>query len=328
LLLDALEPLLCVDDLRAGYRVGSSVVSVLRAVSFEIQPGQVVALLGESGGGKSTAILAMLGLLPHGSALEGSARFQGLELIGAPEETLQKIRGACISYIPQEPLLSLNPVIRAIDQVAMVARAHERIGIRESRQRARVALQQAGLDESQLHNSYAHQLSGGQRQRVVIAQAIVNRPSLVIADEPAGALDAPSAQEILSLLRGLVQKMGASLLLITHDPCAASYIADRVMVMYAGRIVEQGPANDILRSPLHPYTRGLLRSVLNPPGASSSDRHVAAIEGSPPDFRQLPNGCTFHPRCPDRMLICADTAPPLTSLASHQTCCFLYDQPR
>lgn len=326
--LDASEALLCVDDLSVSYRDGARVLAVLREVSFELQSGQVVALLGESGGGKSTAILAMLGLLPAGSVIHGSVRFRGLELMGAPEETLRQIRGASISYVPQEPLLSLNPVLRVIDQVAMVARAHERIGIRESRRRARVALRQAGLDESQLHNSYAHQLSGGQRQRAVIAQAIVNCPSLVIADEPASALDAPSAQEILSLLRGLVQRMGASLLLITHDPCAASYIADRVMVMYAGRIVEQGPANEILQSPLHPYTRGLLRSVLNPPAASSPDRHVTAIEGWPPDFRQLPTGCTFHPRCPDRMLICAETEPPLFSLASHRTRCFLYDQPR
>jgi oligopeptide/dipeptide ABC transporter ATP-binding protein len=287
-------------------------------------------LLGESGGGKTTAILAMLGLLPPGSVLEGSFRFRGLELIGAPEETLRGIRGASISYIPQEPLLSLNPVIRVIDQVALVVRAHERLSAVECRLRARVALEQTGLDGSHLHNSYAHQLSGGQRQRVVIAQAIVNHPSLVIADEPTGSLDAPSAREILSLLLGFVRQMGASLLLITHDPSVAGYIADRVMVMYAGRIVEEGPTSQILRSPLHPYTRGLLRCVLDPPkaNASSRDRRVTAIQGSPPDFRQLPSGCAFHPRCPDRMLSCAEAEPAAVWSGSRQVSCLLYGLPR
>jgi peptide/nickel transport system ATP-binding protein len=295
-----------------------------------IQPGQVVGLLGESGGGKTTAILAMLGLLPAGAVAEGSALFRGVELIGAPEDTMRAIRGARISCIPQEPRLSLNPVIRVIDQVAMVVQAHERLSARGRRDRARTALEQAGLHGSELHNSYAHQLSGGQRQRVLIAQAIVCRPSLLIADEPTGSLDAPSAREILSLLRGLVKRMDASLLLITHDPSVAGYIADRVMVMYAGRIVEDGPAKEVLQAPMHPYTQGLLRCLLDPRKAlaRSRDRRVAAIDGAPPDFHHLPPGCSFQPRCPDRMPACVESEPPPAWSASRQTRCFLYGPPR
>lgn len=326
----AAETLLSVDGLSASYPLSACYLTVVRELGFEIQPGQIVGLLGESGGGKTTAILAMLGLLPEGALVQGSVRFQGVELIGAPEATMHTIRGARISCIPQEPLLSLNPVIRVIDQVALVLQAHGRLGAAECRSRARAALEQAGLEGSQLHNSYPHQLSGGQRQRVLIALAIVCRPSLLIADEPTGSLDAPSALEILSLLRGLVQQMSASLLLITHDPSVAACIADRVMVMYAGRIVEQGPANEVLRSPSHPYTRGLLRSVLSPPedSASPRDRHVIAIEGAPPDFHQLPPGCAFQPRCPDRMPICAAAQPPPVWSGSTQVRCILYGQPR
>ncbi len=322
----ASETLLSVNDLSAGYWVSGRVVPVVQAMSFVIRSGQIIGLLGESGGGKTTAILAMLGLLPGGATVEGSTRFQGLELIGAPEKTLRAIRGARISYIPQEPGLSLNPVMRVIHQVTRVIKAHARINAAECRNRARAALQEAGLEESRLQESYPHQLSGGQRQRVLIAQAIANRPSLIIADEPTGSLDAASARDILTLLRGMVQHMGTALLLVTHDPSVAAYIADRVLVMYAGRIVEEGPANEVLRSPLHPYARGLLNCRLHPPGAvvNVRGRRLNAIEGAPPDFHQLPSGCSFEPRCPDRMPICRETMPPMAWSTPHQVRCLLY----
>ncbi len=287
-------------------------------------------MLGESGCGKTTAVLAMLGLMPATATVEGSVRLRGSELIGAPEERLKRIRGAQISFIPQEPLLSLNPVIRAIDQVVRVIRAHQRLGVVQCREQARAALEQAGLGGSQLQSAYPHQLSGGQRQRVLVAQAIVCRPSLVIADEPTGSLDAVSAQEILSLLHGLVRQLGTSLLLITHDPCVLASIADRAAVMYSGHIVEEGPTADVLCSPLHPYTRGLLNCLLDPPQSSvgRSDRHVAAISGTPPDFHQLPRGCTFEPRCPDRMRECSEAEPVMITSGSHQVRCLLYGQPR
>jgi peptide/nickel transport system ATP-binding protein len=305
-------------------------VSVVRQLNLTIHRGEVVGLLGESGCGKTTATLAMLGLLPPGAVVDGSVRFRGLELAGASEKTLQETRGAQISFILQEPSLSLNPVIRVIDQVAQVVRVHQRCGARDRRERARAALQQAGLNGSELHTAYPHQLSGGQRQRVLIAQAIVCRPSLVIADEPTGSLDAASAREILLLLRGLVLQSGTSLLLITHDPGVLGSIADRVMVMYAGRLVEEGPTHDVLRTPLHPYTRGLLGCLLDPAkdSASAHDRHVPAIPGTSPDFHQLPRGCSFEPRCPDCLTHCSEREPAMVSSGSRQVSCFLYGSTR
>lgn len=318
------------EGLTAAYPFKERHVSVVRELSLTIRPGEVVGLLGESGCGKTTATLAMLGLLPPEAVVEGSVRFRGLELGGASEQILQGIRGAQISFILQEPSSSLNPVIRVIDQVAHVVRAHQRCGSTECRNRARAALQQAGLDTGASHAAYPHQLSGGQRQRVLIAQAIVCRPSLVIADEPTGSLDAVSAREILSLLHGVVRQSGTSLLLITHDPCVLASIADRALVMYAGRIVEEGPANHVLHFPMHPYTRGLLRCLLQPPNghAGARDRHVPAIQGAPPDFQQLPHGCTFQPRCTDRLARCQEAEPLDVSSGSRRVSCFLYGPPR
>jgi peptide/nickel transport system ATP-binding protein len=271
--------LLRVQNLNAAYAAESGHLRVVRDWSLSLAPGEAVAILGESGSGKTTSALAILGLLPRGAVVSGSACFQGIELIGASESRLQKIRGAQISLIQQEPSLSLNPVIRVIDQVAEVLRAHgaaHRAGLRavrgagaaaDRKQRARSALQRVGLAES-LHDAYPHQLSGGQRQRVAIAQAIVCGPSLVIADEPAGALDAVSTLDILQLLRNLVHELNASLILITHDPRLAAAIADRVLVVCAGSIVETGPAREVLALPLHPYTQALLRCLRGPLPAS------------------------------------------------------------
>jgi peptide/nickel transport system ATP-binding protein len=324
------EILLRVDDLAVTYRAGKSHLPVARNLSFEIHAGEAVGLLGESGSGKTTTALALLSLLPTSAVSKGSARFRGVELMEASEATLQKIRGARISFVPQEPLLSLNPVIRAIDQVSAVLRAHTCLTHRECRHRARAALEQAGLDTERLHRSYPHQLSGGQRQRVLIAQAIVCRPSLVIADEPTGSLDEESEQAILALLRSLVDQLGASLLLITHDPRILAAVADRVMVMYAGRIVESGPKAEVLETPLHPYTRGLLQCIPDTPeaGRKPGDRHVPAIEGSLPDFNSLPPGCPFEPRCQDKLPCCREAVPAAVVSGSQQIACFLYGRPQ
>jgi len=320
------EILLRVDDLGVTYRAGKSDLPVARNLSFEIYPGEVVGLLGESGSGKTTTALGLLKLLPMSAALKGHARFRGVELMEASEATLQRIRGAQISFVPQEPLLSLNPVIRVIDQVSAVVRAHTRLTGGECRQKARAVLEQVGLDTERLHRSYPHQLSGGQRQRVLIAQAIVCRPSLVIADEPTGSLDAESEQAILVLLRSLVDQLGASLMLITHDPRILAAIADRVMVMYAGKIVESGRRAEVLEAPLHPYTRGLLQCVLDKPegGGKPRDRHLPAIEGGLPDFGEIPPGCPFEPRCHDRLPCCREAEPAAVLSGSQQIACFLY----
>jgi len=319
-----------VDDLSVTYRAGETYLPVARNLSFAIHPGEVVGLLGESGSGKTTTALALLRLLPKSAALKGRARFRGVELMEASEATLQKIRGAQISFVPQEPLLSLNPVIRVIHQVSAVVRAHTRLTGRQCRDKAGAALEQVGLASERLHRSYPHQLSGGQRQRVLIAQAIVSRPSLVIADEPTGSLDRESEQAILALLRSLVDQLGASLLLITHDPSILAAVADRVMVMYAGRIVESGPQAEVLEAPLHPYTRGLLECLLDTAqaGRTPDDRHVRAIEGSLPDFSSLPPGCAFEPRCQDRLPCCREADPVTVLSGAQQIACFLYGLPQ
>ena len=226
--------MLQIHGLNVAYRLKSGDLPVVRDLNLCIQPGEIVGVLGESGCGKSTTALAILGLLPDNGLVKGSIRFEQTELIGASSQTLDKIRGARISLILQEPSLSLNPVLRVVDQVAQVLQAHQRLSRSECERRARATLEQVGMDTVRLQNAYPHQLSGGQRQRVLIAQAIVCGPSLIIADEPTGSLDATSASEILGLLRDQVRRLNASLLLITHAPRLLEAIADRVVVMNAG----------------------------------------------------------------------------------------------
>ncbi|HMD48150.1 MAG TPA: ABC transporter ATP-binding protein [Bryobacteraceae bacterium] len=324
------DVLLEVAGLRVSYGAGERSMLVLRELSFAIRSGEAVGLLGESGSGKTSTALAILGLLPPVALADGSVRLRGQELVNASEEEFQHVRGAQISFIPQEPSLSLNPVMRAVDHVAAVVRAHTRLSRRERLERAQAALKLIGLEDERLHNSYPHQLSGGQQQRVLIAQAMVCRPALVIADEPTGSLDPATEQEVLALLRGLVEQLKVSLFLITHDPRVLGAIADRVMVMYAGRIVESGPASDVLQSPLHPYTRGLLRCLLQSSrdAAQPRDRHVPSIAGPPPDFHQLPPGCSFEPRCQDRMKRCNEAEPSASILGAREVSCFLYEQRR
>ncbi|HEX5227468.1 MAG TPA: ATP-binding cassette domain-containing protein [Bryobacteraceae bacterium] len=232
------EPVLAVEQLSVTYRNAGGDVPVLRNWCLRIAPGEAVGVMGPSGAGKTTFALALLGLLPPSAVVQGSACFEGVELIGAPEPTLQRIRGARIALIHQEPGLSLSPVMRAVDQVAEVLRAHgfQRGG--EAKKQARSALEQAGLADETLQNAYPHQLSGGQRQRVVIAQAIVCRPSLLIADEPTSALDAVATVETLELLRGIVRSLNAALILISHDPHVLSFATDRVLMIQAGSITE------------------------------------------------------------------------------------------
>ena len=232
------EALLQITGLHVAFRLENGERNVLRDLSLSIQRGEIVGLSGDSGSGKTTAALAILGLLPSNATVRGSVQFQGCELIGAPERVLNQIRGARIAVVFQEPLLSLNPVLRAIDQVEQVLRAHERLSAAERRSKARAALEQVGLTTPRLHQSYPHQLSGGQRQRVAIAQAAVCRPSLIIADEPTSSLDAISAREILTLLRDQVRCLNASILLITHDTGVLSAVADQVVTIHHARMEE------------------------------------------------------------------------------------------
>lgn len=266
-------------------------MAVVDGVSLDVSVGETVGIVGESGSGKTTLALSILGLLPpRARTASGSIRLRGQELLGLPESRLEGLRGAEISVVFQEPGIALNPVMRVGDQVAEVLRAHRPWSLGRCREEANGLLAQVGLPEPErLARAYPHELSGGQQQRVTIAQAIACRPALVVADEPTSALDSTTRAEILALLRDLKDRLSLALLLVTHDLGTLAAIADRVLVMYAGRIVEEGPLGRVCREPLHPYTRALLASVPRP-RAPGEGRELKAVQGGPPDMASKHGG--------------------------------------
>lgn len=271
------EALLEVDGLTVCYRSSNQRQPVLEGVSFHIAPAEVVGMLGESGGGKTTVALAALRLLPPGACIEwGSIRFRGHDLARLGESEMAKIRGAEISMMFQEPELALNPVMRVVDQVAEVLAAHHS-GVRRLRGMAMQVLAQTGLEGERLAFAYPHELSGGQRRRVLLAQALACRPLLLIADEPTASLDSTSQLEWLALIRQLRVQLGLAMLIITHDPAILAGLADRVLVLHGGRIVEQAPLRDIIQRPVHPYTRALVASLPPVPGASGTGGKRLAV---------------------------------------------------
>jgi oligopeptide/dipeptide ABC transporter ATP-binding protein len=298
-------------------------------LSLDVAEGEVVGLLGESGCGKTTLLLAILGLLP-GSAhvVSGSIRFRGRELLGLGEAEMRGVRGSEIAMIFQEPVLALNPVRRVGAQVAEVVRAHRRWSRRRCREEALSMLAEVGFSEPlRIHDSYPHELSGGQRQRVVIAQALACRPALVLADEPTASLDSTTQAELRALLETLQSRFGLALLLVSHDLGALAALARRVIVMYAGRLVEAGTPARVFGDPLHPYSRGLLRALppMLDPGGSLRQRAFEPIPGASPDLAHLPLGCAFEPRCPDRLPACTERPPQDTRpAADRQVRCFKY----
>jgi oligopeptide/dipeptide ABC transporter ATP-binding protein len=303
-------------------------VPALVDASIALGPGEVVGVIGESGSGKSTLAAAMLRLLPpHAEYCTGSILFHGQDLLTMDELALRKVRGARISLIPQDPATSLNPVIRVGEQISEVLRAHLAMNRRERKSHVKGLLREVGFDDPErVYAAYPHQLSGGQRQRVVIAQAMACRPALVIADEPTSKLDSVLQVQILTLMSDLVRQHRTALLLITHDPSLLAGFADRIAVMYAGRIVEQGSTEDILRRPLHPYTQGLVRLSLSVPTVSKTgSKQFPAIAGEPPDLTQVGARCRFEPHCTERMEICASRDPEeSTPEPSRRVSCFKY----
>jgi len=285
----------------------------LDGVSLEVSEGEVVGLLGESGCGKTTLLLAILGLLPDSArVVRGTIRFRGRDLLAADEPERRGLRGSRISIILQEPALALNPVRRAGAQVAEIVQAHRGGSGRRCREEALSALAEVGFSEpGRIYDSYPHELSGGQRQRVVIAQALVCRPALVLADEPTASLDTTAQAELRALLQELQGRLNLSMLLVSHDLGALAAIARRVLVMYAGRLVEAGTPADVFAGPLHPYSRGLLAALPPPPPRAGlwPRRLPTPIAGSPPDPASVPEGCAFEPRCPDRLPACVERAP-------------------
>jgi oligopeptide/dipeptide ABC transporter ATP-binding protein len=315
--------LLSVERLTTVFDTAGGPVPAVDDVSFEIRAGETLGLVGESGSGKSVTALSIMRLVqPPGRIAGGHLFFKGRDLLTLDEREMRHVRGAEISLIFQEPMTALNPVFRVGDQIAETLLVHGRATRREAKARAIELLRAVRIAHPEARvTDYPHQLSGGMRQRVLIAMALACQPSLVIADEPTTALDVTIQAEILDLLREMKSALNLSLLLITHDLGVIAETADRVAVMYAGRIVETGPVREIFRHPGHPYTRGLLASM---PGGRPGQR-LRAIEGSVPMLGDLPPGCAFNPRCPDRFDPCAIAPPPDYPAGPEQTAkCYLH----
>jgi peptide/nickel transport system ATP-binding protein len=298
-------------------------VAAVRGLSFSIDPGEVLGLVGESGSGKSITSLAIMGLLPPAAVVIGDITFQKspengdspVHLTTLPAEQLRQLRGSRMAMIFQEPMTALNPVMRVGEQIAEAVLAHGSVSKAEAWGRAIEGMRDVAIsDPEQRALSYPHQLSGGMRQRVMIAMAIVNRPQLLIADEPTTALDVTIQQQILYLLNDLRRKFGLAMLFISHDLAVVSHVADRVAVMYAGSLVELGPKAEIFRAPAHPYTQGLLRAI--PTLSTDRSAPLATIDGTVPPIAQLPSGCSFEPRCSYRVDTCAVDLPSLIEVRS------------
>jgi peptide/nickel transport system ATP-binding protein len=301
-------PVIEVDRLSLGLNSGEPVVE---NVSFTVGPGEILGLVGESGSGKSVTGFAILGLVdPPGRIVAGSIQLRGEELVGRAEAELRRLRGRDVAMVFQDPMMTLNPVLRIDTQMVEAVTAHERVSARAARSRARAALAAVGISApDERLGAYPHQLSGGMRQRVAIAIALLHRPALVIADEPTTALDVTIQAQIVALMQALCAEAGTALVWITHDLALVSGFADRVAVMYAGRIVEEGPVDAVLAAPLHPYTRGLIGAL---PQAGRRGAPLDQIPGLPPSPMNLPPGCAFAPRCPRADTAC-DAAPAMTS---------------
>jgi oligopeptide/dipeptide ABC transporter ATP-binding protein len=340
------SPLLEVRNLTVEFASAQGNVTAVRDVSFQIAPGEVLGLVGESGSGKSVSALAILRLLPPQARIYGLIQFRGEDLLAIPEPQMRHIRGAGISMIFQEPMTALNPVMRVGDQIAEAVLAHngsapgregfaekqvprlatlarddntktsgrDKVSKSEAWRLAVEALRTVAVaDPDRRARDYPHQLSGGQRQRVMIAMAVVNRPSLLIADEPTTALDVTIQAQVLDLLSELRVKFSLAMLFISHDLAVVSQVSHRIGVMYAGSLVEMGTAQEVFRRPAHPYTRGLLHSV--PTLRTERGQPLQTIEGTVPAITGLPPGCAFEPRCSWRIAACSIELPPLVEVA-------------
>jgi oligopeptide/dipeptide ABC transporter ATP-binding protein len=325
-----MKPLLEVESLHVSYsaRTGE-VCPALAGVNFSLNPGEILGVLGESGSGKSTLASALPRLLPANGKIErGSVHFEGKNLLGGSAHDLRRIRGGRIGLIFQEPTSSLHPTLQVGRQVSDVLAAHENLD--------RLALQQKTsnllasvfpADAGRISRSYPHELSGGQRQRVLIAQATACSPSLIIADEPTASLDPTTQQEIVQLFRALRQNLGLAMILITHNPALLAGLADRILVLYAGRVAEIGPTSRVLSSPQHPYTAALLRCLPSHRADDGAPRkpRLNVIPGDAPDLSLRGTGCRFEPRCTERMEVCSLNEPaPASAGELHEVSCFKF----
>jgi peptide/nickel transport system ATP-binding protein len=320
-------PLLAVENLSIAFPGEAGPQRVVDRVSLAIALGETLALVGESGSGKSMTALAIMRLVPKPGRIEPGARiaFEGRNLLSLSVPDMRAVRGAGIGMIFQEPMTSLNPVTTVGDQVLEAIALHTKLPHAQARSRVIELFGLVGIpDAKRRFGDYPHQLSGGLKQRVMIAMAMAMRPRLLIADEPTTALDATIRAQILELLRDLAANTGTAVLLITHDFGVVNEVADRVAVMYAGEIVEEGTRTELLGRPRHPYTQGLLRSI---PKAEARGRRLEEIKGAVPRPGHWPTGCRFHPRCPHAFAPCPGTEPKRTTMSATQAaCCHLLDR--
>jgi peptide/nickel transport system ATP-binding protein/oligopeptide transport system ATP-binding protein len=317
-------PLLEVRDLRVSFRTEEGVLTAVDGLSFSVAAGEVLGLVGESGSGKSVTVMSIMRLIRDPNAtIEGSVHYKGRDLMQASDREMREARGSEIAMIFQDPMTSLNPVYRVGWQIAEQIRAHEKVSGREANARAVELLRSVGIPQPERRvDDYPHEFSGGMRQRVMIAMALSCNPDLLIADEPTTALDVTIQAQILDLIRDLRETRGSSVVLITHDLGVVAGIADRVVVMYAGRVVEQGPVEDVFYDAQHPYTWGLLGSI--PRLDRVKPRRLTAIRGAPPSLLFPPPGCVFRPRCEHAFEPC--TTPPALEprrTPTHLDRCFL-----
>jgi peptide/nickel transport system ATP-binding protein len=318
-----MTPVLSVQNLRVEFPTRRGVLTAIDDISFDIGPGEVLGVVGESGAGKSITGTAIIGLIePPGRIAGGQIMLRGQRIDDLPPEEMRRIRGKRIGMVFQDPLTSLNPLYRIGDQLTETITTHSNLSGSQARQKAVSLLNEVGIPAPETRiDAYPHQFSGGMRQRVVLALALAAEPELVIADEPTTALDVSVQAQIIALLKRLCAQHGAAVMLITHDMGLIAETADRVAVMYAGRIAEIGPVREVIKQPLHPYTRGLMGSI--PSLTHDSDRLVQ-IPGSMPRLTAIPSGCPFHPRCPRCFTPCPTFRPELAPEQNSQVACWLY----
>ncbi len=317
--------ILSVKDLSVSFRTETGLVRVLDDVSFDVAEGELLGIVGESGSGKTMTVLAVMGLITDPNAvIKGSILYRGRELVGMKGREMRKLRGREIAMIFQDPMTALTPVYTIGWQIAEQILTHQKVSKAQAWHRAIELLAEVGIPkpEEAVHR-YPHQLSGGMRQRAVIAMALTCNPALLVADEPTTALDVTVQAQILDLLRKLQETHGSAIIFITHDLGVMAELADRIMVMYAGRVVERATRDALFADPQHPYTVALLNSI--PPLEGPRPHRLQTIAGSPPSLLNLPQGCAFGPRCPRRFDACA--AKPALTLPPHETACFLTGAP-
>jgi len=318
------EMTVTVNSLSTSIVTDTDTIRAVDSVDFAIKKGEIFGLVGESGCGKTMTALSIMKLVPPpGRIIDGEIIFENHNLAGLSEKEMEHVRGNKIGMIFQEPMTALNPVIRVGEQIAETLRIHKDLNNKEAKDRTLELLKQVGFDEPKnKYTQYPHQLSGGQRQRVLIAIAISCNPLLVIADEPTTALDVATESQILCLLNELIDRYGMSMLFITHNLNIIRKLADRIGIMYAGRLLEQGYADDFFDKPLHPYSKGLIDSIF---GLSGTGKRLKTIPGSVPRLSEMPEGCKFHPRCAYVMPRCRENEPPMINTGSEKWVkCFLY----